>query len=133
VREDPRGKEVLVKKLLHFVFWAAAQGGIAILAWNGVHGSVAQFNIYKFLAWFITSTYFLLLVAKAVDPIEMNKNIPDKKIPVWLSFLSDLGIAIILAAFGHWFYAGLKMAEQYFEQFVLDKKSGYKQSPPAGC
>lgn len=113
-----------LKKIGSYVWWVLAQVAIIGIVWGGVHGSTIDWNIYKFLAWFATILYCFIDLAKVLNPTQTNKSIPTRKIPIGLSFGSDFAIAIILAAFGHWFYATLKVIEQFAEQFLLDKESG---------
>jgi hypothetical protein len=105
-----------LKKVGRFLIWVAAQSINYILVYQGLHEHHPMaFNVFKFLCWVFIALYMLGLVAEANDPTMQGRLIKNRSVPGWLSVVSDLGIAIFLAAYGHWFYAGLVMFQQSLE------------------
>lgn len=78
----------------------AALGAIAGISW--------AFHIFIFFAWL--TLIFGLLMTWYKEHCKRNNeayNVTQMPVPLWLDFCCDMALAIMLAATGHWFYAGM--------------------------
>ena len=94
--------------------WATAQAAVFGLAWAGMHGTIWAWNIYIFFAWIFTVFYILAAMGANTEAIKSQH----RKVPLWLSCATDMVLAGMLSAFGHFGYAILKIIEQMGEQVM---------------
>lgn len=103
------------KKAAKLSVWAIMQSATAYAAYQGVHGHAIWWNLYRFGAWLMPILWFSSMLGLSMangQTLEKSRRVA----PLWLSCLSDLAIGLVCAAYGHFFYAALKVVEQFLEQ-----------------
>jgi len=97
-------------------FWYAS------IVMGGVYGNHVALNVFKFLTWFIVVMWSIVILGEhAAAATGQDYAISDRHIPATLSFTCDFGIAVIAAAYGHWFYAALIVYQSLLEQTYFYK------------
>src|SRR5271155_2248834 len=103
--------------------WTVGQSINMYLVWEGMHGSVPCWNIFRLFAWFFTISYICLstvktlaTVAEIPSALDIQKAVGSHPVNKYVSFFSDLAIAACLAGFGHIGYAVLIIIQQVAEQ-----------------
>lgn len=88
------------------------------LAWHGIHGNHYAWNVYVFLAWMSTVAWLLVLICRCIGA----EKLPARgKVQDNISCLTDLTLAVMLSAFGHFGYAAMQVLQQGIEQNVYTK------------
>jgi|SRR5271165_192004 len=78
----------------------AALGAVAGIGW--------AFNIFAFLTWASLAVALLLTWYKGQCKRHNEPyTVASMPVPMWLDFVCDMALAIMLAATGHWFYAAM--------------------------
>jgi hypothetical protein len=98
----------------NIVWYSTAIAGMA-------YSNVYAFNTFKFFTWFLVIMWTIIFLGTALD----DKHIPmeERGFPGIISSLTDITLALIVAAFGHWFYAALIVYQQFCEVGVYHKPS----------
>lgn len=100
-----RVKKIAAWLLLNgFWYLMGTLGTIAGIGW--------AFNVFAFMTWilFLVTTFILFGVwaGHAIGkPIKVET---DPAFPHWVDCITDGAMALVLAAFGHWFYATMTIA-----------------------
>ena len=100
-----------MKRFNRFCRWFAYNAFWYLMGALGLVGMGWAFNIFAFFAW-ITFIFVVLIVLykghckKTGEKYDIEDALP-LPVPFWLDCVLDIAMATALAAFGHWFYAGL--------------------------
>lgn len=104
--------------------------GISSIWWfTAVEGTVYNehhfLSAFKFLTWFVYIFWLFLFVADTLalsygnaetkDEWRRTKSKSPRIVSVGISFASDFGLAMLVAAYGHWVYALMIMLQQFME------------------
>jgi hypothetical protein len=80
-------------------------------------------NIFMFVTWVLAIgwvfVYTGLCAAKILDKDGYMPR--ERSVSAIVAFLADFGIALLMTAYGHWFYATLVMFQQVIEQLYFHK------------
>lgn len=117
------------RRNLFAVLSIAVQAAILI---SGLTGHEHMWNLYRFFAWCFPMYYFVLVSMKVKgEPIEGLYSVGYPKVGYVAAF-TDMGSMCLLAAFGHFGYATLKLLELLLEQFLfLPDKTNATNTVPA--
>ena len=93
-----------------FPLWCLLNGALGYCAYLGtVEGVGWAGNVVKFTLWYMCITF--LLTNFAPPPVKVTLRQKGKPVPDWLSLSFDLALAILLAAYGWFFYATLAVIQ----------------------
>jgi hypothetical protein len=122
VGETP-AKPSLGKRTYCGARWLAATAAIIAAMWLGVHGTKPAWNVFVFLQWLNTLIWIMLYSAR--NEKKFFSDFPSQSFPAWFYSVSDLAIALVLAAFGHFVYASFSVVQMLCEQgFYADRAKG---------
>jgi hypothetical protein len=113
------GMKEQMKKALRVCKWILVNAAVLAVLIYGLHGYHKAWNVFVFFQWFTTIVLTLLYCAKDAPFV---KDYPPPTFPGWVEFVYDFGIALGLAAFGHFFYAALSMTQFYLLQAFYSHK-----------
>ncbi len=85
---------------------------VVVLAWQGVHGTGAAYNLLRFWVWISFVISFGVMVMSDKERRKLSVQI---KSPPWISGGSDLAVIVILAASGWFFSAALYLFNAFAE------------------
>lgn len=106
----------VLKRVYRVGFWLLTNGiTYLLLALGLMTGFGWAWNLYAFLSWLAVFIYGIQCLAKARPEF-------DRSVPAILDIIIDFGAAAACAAFGHWFYAILKLVEIVEYQHFYSKK-----------
>lgn len=86
------------------------------LAWYGLRGLAWCWNLYRFALWFFFVMSLFLIKA---DPEKLREE--GRAVPTWFCLVSDVALACLIAAQGHFFYAALTLLQGLIEAAVFMK------------
>lgn len=116
-------------KILNVVSFVVLNGLWYYSVYAGiVANNIHWLNFFKFMTWFLVVLWTLNALARGAANV-LEKKIgkrpvewPERYIPGWITFLTDLGLSIFAAVYGHWFYSILIIYQQYMEQVTFFKR-----------
>jgi hypothetical protein len=97
------------------LWWAAAIAGT-------FYGHQHWFWTFAFLTWFLFIMWGLIAAVKiAAAVVGTPFKVEDPAVPKMVSAGTDFALACVMAYTGHFFYAGLVVAQMIFEQTYYEK------------
>lgn len=111
--------------------WLLMNSLTCLMVALGAIGFGWAWNIYTFLAWMGVIVFGLLAVTKAEQPLLYKDPTYERPVPALLDIILDSGVAVACAAFGHWFYAMLKILEVVLYQYFYGEVKEIKDEPTA--
>jgi hypothetical protein len=110
-QSDKPGIASRIFRALRFVLVTALVAGAM---WLGVHGNKTAWNLFVFIQWLSTLIWVMLYTAR--NDKKYFQDFPRRVFPSSVYSSSDLLIACVVAAFGHFFYASLSIVQLLSEQ-----------------
>lgn len=128
-----KGEREMGKKLWHAAKSVGLNVALWWCMWAGLHGAGWAWNVFRFGAWIVAFTCIMAPSMAKNDPI-FAETLATSITPGWLAASFDLSEAIILAAFGHFFFAAMMFISFVGEALARDvakKAAAAKHSPEA--
>jgi hypothetical protein len=94
---------------------ATCAAGTAV-AWYGVHGNVMAFNVYRFVTCLSLVLGLLCAVGRhGLTPAQRTR----PKIANAVAIATDVSVAFLMAAFGHFVFAVIQIVQIPVEQYIF--------------
>src|SRR6185312_5260989 len=90
--------------------WALINAIVLALMIVGLRGHKTAWNVFVFVQWFATIVCVLVFLAKEAPFV---KDSPGRSVSNWVEATFDFGVALALAAFGHFGYAAMSLLQYY--------------------
>jgi hypothetical protein len=114
-------------RLIHILDWTLSNALYWILTGLAFFRHISwAFNLWVFLTWCFTLIWgFIALSRMGYRALGQEDQFPPvgRSVPAWVSIISDVGIACVAAAFGHWFYAVLLIVQTLLEGLARGSSS----------
>ncbi|MFL6314756.1 MAG: hypothetical protein ACJ71W_21840 [Terriglobales bacterium] len=114
-------KPSLGRRIYRGALWLVVTAAIVAAMWLGIHGTKPAWNVFVFLQWLNTMIWIMLYSAR--NEKKFFSDFPAQSFPAWVYSVSDLAIALVLAAFGHFVYASFSIIQMLCEQSFYDARA----------
>ena len=124
MEQSSRASTIIWWIILNLLWYVSAVEGMM----NNEHHFLA---VFKFFTWFLIVMWSFNVLGKHVAAATgQDYPIFKRYISGYAAFVSDFGLAIIAAAYGHWVYAALIMFQDLLEQMYFYKPETKERNLP---
>ncbi len=102
---------------------------MVVALWMGIHGNKAAWNLFVFFQWLTLLIWLMLFSARHEE--NCFKELPPQAVPARLASFSDLILAALLAASGHFFYASCRILELFAQAGFYSARENRKKKDAA--